>query len=296
MRPGRRAAPPERSSLRPAPRRVLDERIDGERHQQDAVREQQAGCQAPRRKAQDAGGGGREHVRGIVIEHERLSGEQERRQALHVRISELRDLGGVNRVVRPDRNDAGRLDGRQRTRRHGDTGRQREWQSPRSPERRDHRDARLLEPSEASRLRPRARQPLHARNTFAASVPVVMQPTKRTRLVARLPSRIAITWCDGYASPIVQTTITDPAIATMVPPKNSEAIAAASSVAPPVVEHGAGECRQHEPVQQGRHGQLPGVRAQSSVSPERLLDESGRCRRHGTAPSRSTGEIGSADR
>ena len=76
---------------------------------------------------------------------------------------------------------------------------------------------------------------LQPRNTFAASVPVIAQPMKRARLVVRLPSRIAIAWCDGYASPIVQTTITDPALATMVAPKNSAAIAAASSLAPPVV-------------------------------------------------------------
>ena len=63
---------------------------------------------------------------------------------------------------------------------------------------------------------------LHPRNTFAASAPVLTQPRKRTRLVARLPSRIANTWCDGYASPTVHVTITEPAIATMVPPKHSD--------------------------------------------------------------------------
>ena len=61
-----------------------------------------------------AGSGGREHLRGIVIEHERLAGEQERRHFPHVRVSELRDFGTVNRVVRPDRHDPGRMDGRQR--------------------------------------------------------------------------------------------------------------------------------------------------------------------------------------
>ena len=241
-------------------------RIDGEQHQQDAVREQQAGCQAPRGKAQDAGGGGREHVRGIVIEHERLSGEQERRQALHVRISELRDLGGVNRIVRPDRNEAGRLDGRQRTRR---------MVTPGGDENGNHHDRQNVQTIVTRGFWSRAKRPgsgrehdsrpreKHVRGECSGGHAADeedearREAAKQDRQHMMRRIRVADRPDDDHRA----SNRNNGAAEDQRGNRGSIERCAAGR------DHRAGEGRDHEPIQQGRQGQLPRVRAQSRYHP-----------------------------
>ncbi len=230
-----------------------------------------------------------------MIEHERLPGEQERRQTLHVRISELRDLGTVNRVVRPDWNDAGRLDGRQRARGMVAEGRN---------ENGNRHDRQNVETVATLDCWSRAKRPgscrehdsapreKHLRREHSGGHAAQEQDEARGeaaeqdrhRVVRRV--RVADRPCDDDRS-----SDRDDRAAEEQPGHRGRIERCAAGR-----QHRAGECRQHEPVQHCRHASCGVAFARIRRLTRAPARRSSRCRRHRTAPSRSTAEIGSAAR